>query len=137
MGLVGLFAYLYRDKRAQGTNLNAHRPTLERDPLGGRVGVLEAGRAGAGVGAAGVEHDRREPARREHLFQRARVTHRRSLDAVDFKAGGRDKVGATAVDILASQLYHNELGLPQRPVYSMIEGYWVAGRTAPPRTRKS
>jgi cation:H+ antiporter len=31
MGLVGLFAYLYRDKRAQGTNLNAHRPTLERD----------------------------------------------------------------------------------------------------------
>ncbi|MDX6590284.1 MAG: cation:H+ antiporter [Solirubrobacterales bacterium] len=31
MGLVGLFAYLYRDKREQGTNLNAHRPTLERD----------------------------------------------------------------------------------------------------------
>jgi cation:H+ antiporter len=31
MGLVGLFAYLYRDKREQGTNLKAHRPTLERD----------------------------------------------------------------------------------------------------------
>lgn len=42
-------------------------------------------------------------------------------------------IGATAIDILASQLYHNELGLPQRPVYSMIEGYWVAGRTAPAR----
>ena len=42
-------------------------------------------------------------------------------------------IGATAVDILASQLYHNELGLPQRPVFSMIEGYWVAGRTAPLR----
>ncbi len=42
-------------------------------------------------------------------------------------------IGATAIDILASQLYHNEQGLPRRPVYSMIEGYWVAGRTAPPR----
>lgn len=42
-------------------------------------------------------------------------------------------IGATAIDILASQLYHNEQGLPQRPVYSMIEGYWVPGRTAPRR----
>lgn len=40
-------------------------------------------------------------------------------------------IGATAIDILASQLYHNEQGLPQRPVFSMIEGYWVPGRTAP------
>jgi cation:H+ antiporter len=31
MGLVGLFAYLYRDKRQQGVELKAHRPTLERD----------------------------------------------------------------------------------------------------------
>jgi cation:H+ antiporter len=31
MGLVGLFAYVYRDKRDQGTQLNVHRPTLERD----------------------------------------------------------------------------------------------------------
>ncbi|MDX6635090.1 MAG: cation:H+ antiporter [Solirubrobacterales bacterium] len=31
MGLVGLFAYLYRDKRDQGVQLNVHRPTLERD----------------------------------------------------------------------------------------------------------
>jgi cation:H+ antiporter len=31
MGLVGLFAYLYRDKREQGMRLEAHRPTLERD----------------------------------------------------------------------------------------------------------
>jgi LacI family transcriptional regulator len=45
-------------------------------------------------------------------------------------------IGATAIDILASQLYHNEQGLPQRPVYSMIEGFWVAGRTAPARTRR-
>jgi cation:H+ antiporter len=31
MGLVGLFAYLYREKRDQGVQLNVHRPTLERD----------------------------------------------------------------------------------------------------------
>ncbi len=33
MGLVGLFAYLYREKRVQGVELNAHKPTLERDLL--------------------------------------------------------------------------------------------------------
>jgi cation:H+ antiporter len=31
MGLVGLFAFLYRDRREQGIELRAHRPTLERD----------------------------------------------------------------------------------------------------------
>jgi cation:H+ antiporter len=33
MGLVGLFAYLYRERREQGLSLRAHRPTLERDLL--------------------------------------------------------------------------------------------------------
>src|SRR6478735_3068920 len=33
MGLVGLFAYMYREKRDQGLQLNVHRPTLERDLL--------------------------------------------------------------------------------------------------------
>jgi cation:H+ antiporter len=33
MGLVGLFAYLYRERRSQGLELKAHRPTLERDLL--------------------------------------------------------------------------------------------------------
>jgi cation:H+ antiporter len=33
MGLVGLFAYLYRDRRPQGVRLEAHGPTLERDLL--------------------------------------------------------------------------------------------------------
>ncbi len=33
MGLVGLFAYLYRERREQGLKLRAHRPTLERDLL--------------------------------------------------------------------------------------------------------
>jgi cation:H+ antiporter len=31
MGLVGLFAYLYRERREQGLELDAHAPTLERD----------------------------------------------------------------------------------------------------------
>ena len=58
------------------------------------------------------------------------------LDHVEAVAGINQNlplIGATAVDILASQLYHNEQGLPQRPVYSMIAGYWVEGRTAPRR----
>src|SRR3954447_17687044 len=33
MGLVGLFAYRYRERRAQGVRLEAHAPTLERDLL--------------------------------------------------------------------------------------------------------
>jgi len=33
MGLIGLFAYLYRERRAQGVRLEAHAPTLERDLL--------------------------------------------------------------------------------------------------------
>lgn len=31
MGLIGLFAYLYRDKREQGMRLDVHHETLERD----------------------------------------------------------------------------------------------------------
>jgi cation:H+ antiporter len=33
MGLVGLFAYLFRERRDQGLELVVHRPTLERDLL--------------------------------------------------------------------------------------------------------
>jgi cation:H+ antiporter len=33
MGLVGLFAYLYRQRREQGLELRVHEPTLERDLL--------------------------------------------------------------------------------------------------------
>jgi cation:H+ antiporter len=33
MGLVGLFAYAFRERRAQGVELDAHGPTLERDLL--------------------------------------------------------------------------------------------------------
>jgi cation:H+ antiporter len=33
MGLVALFAYLYRERRPQGVELEAHGPTLERDLL--------------------------------------------------------------------------------------------------------
>jgi cation:H+ antiporter len=31
MGLIGLFAHLYRNRRTQGIELSAHKPTLERD----------------------------------------------------------------------------------------------------------
>jgi cation:H+ antiporter len=48
MGLVGLFAYLYRHKREQGMRLDVHRPTLERDltfflVLFGLAGLLSWG----------------------------------------------------------------------------------------------
>lgn len=43
------------------------------------------------------------------------------------------RIGATAIDILATQLYHNEQGFPPHPVLSMIEGRWVEGHTAPAR----
>ncbi len=46
-------------------------------------------------------------------------------------------IGATAIDILASQLYHNTQGLPERPVYSMIVGHWTDGRTAPPASKRT
>ncbi len=59
MGLVGLFAYLYRDKREQGVELRAHKPTLERDllfflvlfSLGGLLawGPPDAVRIGVGI----------------------------------------------------------------------------------------
>jgi DNA-binding LacI/PurR family transcriptional regulator len=60
--------------------------------------------------------------------EQTRLTH---VEAVAGINQNLQLIGATAIDILVSQLYHNELGLPQRPVFSMIEGYWVDGRTAP------
>src|SRR5690606_39229687 len=63
----------------------AHRDLARRvvqqlgDLLGGGVGVLEAGGAGAGVGAAGVQHDGADPAALEDLL---RPQHGRGLDAV-------------------------------------------------------
>ncbi len=61
--------------------------------------------------------------------EQTRLTH---VEAVAGINQNLPLIGATAIDILVSQLYHNELGLPQRPVFSMIEGYWVDGGTAPP-----
>jgi cation:H+ antiporter len=52
MGLVGLFAYLYRDKRDQGVQLNVHRPTLERDLVFFLVLFLIAGLLAWGPPAA-------------------------------------------------------------------------------------
>jgi LacI family transcriptional regulator len=58
------------------------------------------------------------------------------LNAVNDVAGidqNLPVIGATAMDLLAVQLYHNEHGLPQGPVLSMVEGRWVDGKTAPRR----
>ena len=51
MGLVGLFAYLYRERREQGVELEAHGPTLERDLL--FFLAFFAARRAARLGAAG------------------------------------------------------------------------------------
>ena len=69
MGLVGLFAYLYRDKRDQGVQLNVHRPTLERDLV--FFLVLFAPRRSARLGAAGAGADRG----RRRLPPRLRLLH--------------------------------------------------------------
>jgi len=60
--------------------------------------------------------------------QQARLAGRADMSGIDQNL---PLIGATAVDILAGRLYHNEHGLPPRPVLSMVEGFWVAGKTAP------
>ncbi len=59
--------------------------------LGGAVRVGETGRTGAGVGAAGVEHHRAQPAVRENLL---RPQHRRRLDPVAGEHAGGGVVRA-------------------------------------------
>ncbi len=59
-----------------------------------------------------------------------------NLDHVAEPAGidqNLEQIGATAIDTLATLLYHNEQGFPLHPVLSMIEGRWIDGRTAPQR----
>ncbi|MDR1282915.1 MAG: LacI family transcriptional regulator [Opitutaceae bacterium] len=38
-------------------------------------------------------------------------------------------VGAAAMDLLGSQLFRNEIGIPKTPTVTMIEGTWVDGPT--------
>lgn len=40
-----------------------------------------------------------------------------------------DVVGATALEMVASQIAHNERGLPTHPKTTMIEGCWMGGAT--------
>jgi LacI family transcriptional regulator len=42
-------------------------------------------------------------------------------------------IGATAVELLASQLYNNERGLPVHSKFILIEGSWIEGKTLRPR----
>ena len=62
-------------------------PYGARRPLGGAVGVGEPVRPGAGVGAAGVQHDRPQPAALEHLL---RPEHRGGLHPVAGEDPGGD-----------------------------------------------
>ncbi|AHF91324.1 transcriptional regulator [Opitutaceae bacterium TAV5] len=42
-------------------------------------------------------------------------------------------IGEAAVDLVVSQLQHNETGVPARPRIVLTEGSWVDGKTLPPR----
>ena len=72
----------------------APMPQAVGDALGGQVGVGEPGRPGAGVRAAGVQHDGAQPAVGDDL---ARPQHGRRLDPVRREHRGGD-VGRTVVD---------------------------------------
>ena len=44
-----------------------------------------------------------------------------------------EAVSEAAVDLLISQLYRNERGLPTLPKLMLIEGRWIEGKTLPPK----
>ncbi|RRJ98860.1 LacI family transcriptional regulator [Opitutaceae bacterium TAV3] len=44
------------------------------------------------------------------------------------------EIGRTAVDTLASMLYHNERGVPSMPRTILIDGFWRDGETVIPRS---
>lgn len=46
-------------------------------------------------------------------------------------------VGANAVELLVSLLYHNEFGLPAHPRGMQVQGAWVEGRTVRPHPSRS
>ncbi len=47
-----------------------------------------------------------------------------------------DQVGATLLDIVTGQLYHNERGIPENPRLVLVDGCWVPGNTTrPPSAR--
>lgn len=55
-----------------------------------------------------------------------------SLDASGEVAGmvqANRQLGAAAMDVLASQIFRNEIGLPRMPMVSMVEGAWKEGPT--------
>lgn len=85
-----------------------------------QVKALEAAGGGVadGVGFAALD------------VEQTRLAGRAGISGIDQNL---PLIGATAIDILVGRLYHNERGLPQRPVLSMVEGVWVDGKTAPVR----
>lgn len=45
-------------------------------------------------------------------------------------------IGATALELVAAQMAHNEIGLPAHQAVTMIEGEWCLGRTVKRRKKK-
>lgn len=59
-----------------------------------------------------------------------------SLDATGEVAGmvqANHLLGAAAMDVLASQIFRNEIGLPRMPVVTVVEGAWKEGTTVAAR----
>lgn len=46
-------------------------------------------------------------------------------------------VGAVAVEMLAAQLQHNKVGIPDIPTTTFVEGTWYDGRSCPPKAKVS
>ncbi|HEY4246467.1 MAG TPA: LacI family DNA-binding transcriptional regulator [Lacunisphaera sp.] len=44
-----------------------------------------------------------------------------------------DRVGATAVEIVAGQLQHHKFGIPTIPIKTYVDGTWFDGASCPPR----
>lgn len=44
-------------------------------------------------------------------------------------------VGATAISMVAAQIAHNEFGLPEHPLVTMVEGQWLNGATLRDKSR--
>ena len=56
----------------------------------------------------------------------------RTKDEMDYAAGingNLEQVGATALDLVITNLNTNQLGLPATPKEVLVKGYWQSGHT--------
>ncbi|AHF92862.1 LacI family transcriptional regulator [Opitutaceae bacterium TAV5] len=49
---------------------------------------------------------------------------------------GYERLGAVAVNLLVSQLHHDEYGLPEEPRIVLVDGQWVNGASLPPKQKR-